>query len=73
MKISSLMIKLSSYGINLHFLLTIEFFAFSNRKLNNVSLVAMFGITILIFAVSVAALAIHLKIKKKEIENDESE
>lgn len=46
---------------------------FSNRELNIVSLTALFGITVLIFAVSIAALAIHLKIKKKEIENDEAE
>lgn len=59
------------------FLLLVAFlgfsFDFSNGKLNIVSLTAMFGITILIFTVSIAALAIHLKIKKKEIENDKSE
>ena len=59
------------------FLMAIAIFGFSldfsNGKLNIVSLTAMFGITILIFAVSVAALAIHLKIKKKELGNDEVE
>lgn len=59
------------------FLLFIAFFGFSfdfsNGKLNIVSLTAMFGITVLIFAVSIATLAIHLKIKKKEIENDKNE
>ena len=58
------------------FLMAIAIFGFSldfsNGKFNIVSLIAMLGITILIFAVSIAALAIHLKIKKKELENDES-
>lgn len=58
------------------FLMAIAIFGFSldfsNGKFNIVSLTAMLGITILIFAVSIAALAIHLKIKKKELENDES-
>ena len=58
------------------FLLFIAFLGFSldfsNGKLNIIYLVTMFGITVLIFAVSIAALAIRLKIKKKEIE-DESE
>lgn len=67
------MIKFSSYVINLHFLLPITIFAFSNGKWNIVSLIAMFGTTVLIFAVSIAALAIRLRMKKREIENDESE
>ena len=67
------MIKFSSYVINLHFLMPIAIFAFSSGKWNIVSLIAMFGITILIFAVSITALAIRLRMKKKELENDESE
>ena len=59
------------------FLMAIAIFGFSldfsNGKLNIVSLTAMFGITILIFAVSIATLAIRQKIRKKELENDESE
>ena len=35
MKISSLMIKFSSYDINLHFLLPIEFFAFFKWKMKH--------------------------------------
>ena len=59
------------------FLMAIAIFGFSldfsNGKLNIVSLTAMFGITILIFAVSIETLAIRQKIRKKELENDESE
>lgn len=77
MKISSLMINFSSYVINLHFLLPIAIFGFSldfsNGKLNIVSAVTMLAIMLLISLVSVAVLVIHLKIKKKEIENDEVE
>jgi hypothetical protein len=57
------------------FLMAIAIFGFSldfsNGKLNIVSAVTMLAIMLLISLVSVAALAIHLKIKKKEIENDE--
>ena len=59
------------------FLMAIAFFGFSldfsNGTLHIVSLPAMFGITILIFAFSIATLAIRQKIRKKELENDESE
>lgn len=58
------------------FLMAIAIFGFSldfsNGKLNIVSAVTMLAIMLLISLVSVAVLAIHLKIKKKEIENDES-
>ena len=46
---------------------------FSNGKLNIISAVTMLAIMLLISLVSVVALAIHLKIKQKEIENDEVE
>ena len=46
-------------------------FDFSNGALNVISAVVMIGITILIY--SVVTLVIHQKIRKKELENDESE
>lgn len=59
------------------FLMAIAIFGFSldfsNGKLNIVSAVTMLAIMLLISLVSVATLAIRLKIKKKEIENDEVE
>ena len=59
------------------FLMAIAIFGFSldfsNGKLNIISAVTMLAIMLLISLVSVVALAIHLKIKQKEIENDEVE
>ena len=59
------------------FLMAIAIFGFSldfsNGALNVISAVVMLGITVLIFAVSIAALAISLRMKKKELENDENE
>ena len=59
------------------FLMAIAIFGFSldfsNGKLNIVSAVTMLAIMLLISLVSVATLSICLKIKKKEIENDEAE
>lgn len=59
------------------FLMAIAIFGFSldfsNGKLNIVSAVTMLAIMLLISLVSVAVLAIHLKIKKKELENDGNE
>jgi hypothetical protein len=48
-------------------------FDFSNGALNVISAVVMIGITILIYSTSVVTLVIHQKIRKKELENDESE
>lgn len=48
-------------------------FDFSNGALNIISAVVMLGITILIYSASVVTLVIHQKIRKKELENDESE
>lgn len=48
-------------------------FDFSNGALNVISAVVMLGITILIYLASVVTLVIHQKIRKKELENDESE
>lgn len=48
-------------------------FDFSNGALNVISAVVMIGITILIYSTSVVMLVIHQKIRKKELENDESE